>query len=214
MNKNLIALSILLGVVGSLAAKTYFKPSPVTMGVNSQMALSKLASDMNKTLPMMIDKDTELVATVGLPDMFVYNYRLVNHAAQDLDPKKNQRIDEARHHQQRLYNPGNERAVSTEGSILTVLLRRQRSTARHFHRCDPAGLQGLALCFRSNSEVKIGLASPFLRIPQFFQSRLVDSIPNRRIQGVLPTQRQRHTPRTDIRPFASLRNSSPQQWLT
>jgi hypothetical protein len=88
MNKNLIALSILLGVVGSLAAKTYFKPSPVTMGVNSQMALSKLASDMNKTLPMMIDKDTELVATVGLPDMFVYNYRLVNHAAQDLDPKK------------------------------------------------------------------------------------------------------------------------------
>jgi hypothetical protein len=88
MNKNLIALSIVLGVAGSLAAKTYFKPSPETIDVNSQIGLSKLASDMNKTLPMMIDKDTELVATVGLPDMFVYNYRLVNHVVQDLDPQK------------------------------------------------------------------------------------------------------------------------------
>jgi hypothetical protein len=88
MNKNLIALSIILGVAGSIGAKTYFKPSPATIDVTSQTALSKLASDMNKTLPMMIDKDTELVATIGLQGTFVYNYRLVNHVAQDLDPQK------------------------------------------------------------------------------------------------------------------------------
>jgi hypothetical protein len=47
--------------------------------VRSQQVLNKVASDINKSLPMQVDKDTELLATVGLEGILVYSYRLVNH---------------------------------------------------------------------------------------------------------------------------------------
>lgn len=51
--------------------------------------LSKVASEVNKNVPMMVDKDTELMNTMGLEGVFVYNYRLVNLlSAKDLDLNK------------------------------------------------------------------------------------------------------------------------------
>jgi hypothetical protein len=48
-------------------------------------ALNRAASQVNKNLPMMVDKDTELVNTMGIPGKFVYSYRLPNHAAGNID---------------------------------------------------------------------------------------------------------------------------------
>ncbi|MBL8918894.1 MAG: hypothetical protein JNJ54_08555 [Myxococcaceae bacterium] len=58
----------------------FSKPGPT-----SARFLSGVASEVNKTLPMMLDKDTEFVSATGLEGTFVYNYRLVNHGAGDLD---------------------------------------------------------------------------------------------------------------------------------
>jgi hypothetical protein len=53
--------------------------------VRSQHVLNKVANDINKSLPMHVDKDTELLATVGLDGVFVYSYRLVNHSEAEID---------------------------------------------------------------------------------------------------------------------------------
>lgn len=54
--------------------------------VTSQRALSQMASELNKTLPMMVDKETELISAVGLEGVIAYNYRLVNISADNIRP--------------------------------------------------------------------------------------------------------------------------------
>ena len=54
--------------------------------VASPEVLARVAAEMNKTLPMMVDEDTELSSTIGVSGVLVYNYRLVNHSASDIDP--------------------------------------------------------------------------------------------------------------------------------
>jgi len=51
--------------------------------VASPEFLARVAAEMNKTLPMMVDKDTELSSTIGISGVLVYNYRLVNHSASE-----------------------------------------------------------------------------------------------------------------------------------
>jgi hypothetical protein len=53
--------------------------------VRSAAFLSEVAAQLNKQLPKAIDPDTELVSIAGLEGVFVYNYRLVNLTAGDLD---------------------------------------------------------------------------------------------------------------------------------
>jgi hypothetical protein len=53
--------------------------------VRSQRVLSKVASELNKTLPMQVDKETELMAVAGLEAVIVYSYRLINSSADDVD---------------------------------------------------------------------------------------------------------------------------------
>lgn len=49
-------------------------------------ALLQSAVEMNRTLPMMVDKDTRLDATTAGPGRrFTYSYTLINHAVADLD---------------------------------------------------------------------------------------------------------------------------------
>ena len=44
----------------------------------SQEFLGNIAAEINRSGPVMIDQETELMPAVGAPGMLVYNYRLVN----------------------------------------------------------------------------------------------------------------------------------------
>jgi hypothetical protein len=51
-------------------------------------ALQQAASQMNASLPMMVDKETRLDSTLALDGTFRYNYTLVNYPAESLDAGK------------------------------------------------------------------------------------------------------------------------------
>lgn len=79
-----------IGILAAVVAGTLGREGArVLLGgrddVRSQRVLSRVASDLNKTLPMQVDKDTELMATVGLEAVMVYSYRLINRSAGDVD---------------------------------------------------------------------------------------------------------------------------------
>jgi len=73
-------------VVGIFGQEIVRRLMPSNKRVISQATLSQLASEMNRKLPMMADRDTEVTSTIGLEGMFVYNYRLLNQRAEDVDP--------------------------------------------------------------------------------------------------------------------------------
>lgn len=54
----------------------------------SQEFLGKIAAEINRSGPVMIDQETELMPAVGAPAMLVYSYRLVSYSASQLDPDK------------------------------------------------------------------------------------------------------------------------------
>jgi hypothetical protein len=54
----------------------------------SQQSLSKVAAEINRSVPVMIDKETELLAVVGAEGMLIYNYRLVSYAVAQVDHGK------------------------------------------------------------------------------------------------------------------------------
>jgi hypothetical protein len=53
--------------------------------VRSAAFLNKVAAEVNKQLPKQIDAETELANITGLEGVFVYNYRLVNRLASQVD---------------------------------------------------------------------------------------------------------------------------------
>jgi len=92
MKKSNILLA-LIWVVGGLAVgylvwwvvPAYFqKPSDA----GSVEYLSRVAEDINRSVPMMIDPETELLPTEAAPATLIYNYRLVSYSAAQLDPQK------------------------------------------------------------------------------------------------------------------------------
>jgi hypothetical protein len=50
--------------------------------------LSKVAAEMNQSVPAMIDAETELLPITAEPSLLIYNYRLVNYSAAQIDPEK------------------------------------------------------------------------------------------------------------------------------
>ena len=54
----------------------------------SQEALGKIAEEINRSGPVMIDQETELMPAVGAPGMLVYSYRLVSYSVTQLDHNK------------------------------------------------------------------------------------------------------------------------------
>jgi hypothetical protein len=50
--------------------------------------LSKIAAEINRSVPVMIDKETELMPTSGHEGMLIYNYRLVAYSVSQLDHQK------------------------------------------------------------------------------------------------------------------------------
>ena len=54
----------------------------------SEKRLSKIAAEVNRSVPVMIDKETELTAVEGHEGMLIYNYRLVPYSVRQLDHQK------------------------------------------------------------------------------------------------------------------------------
>ncbi|HSE85947.1 MAG TPA: hypothetical protein VLJ79_06995 [Candidatus Binatia bacterium] len=54
----------------------------------SQEFLGKMAAEINRSVPVMIDQETELMPAVGAPGMLIYNYRLVNVSSVQVDHNK------------------------------------------------------------------------------------------------------------------------------
>lgn len=54
----------------------------------SQEYLSRIAAEINRSVPVMIDQETELMPVAGAPGMLIYNYRLVSYSVTNLDHQK------------------------------------------------------------------------------------------------------------------------------
>ena len=53
---------------------------------NKQQFLRQIASELNESLPIAVNRDTLLENVTPHPDGLVYNYILVNYSSQDLSP--------------------------------------------------------------------------------------------------------------------------------
>jgi len=90
INRNLVKpiVWIMVGVftAGTVwwAASDYLaKPDP-----SSARHLREVADQINRSMPVMIDKEPELMPSAGYDGMLVYNYRLVSYSASQIDPRK------------------------------------------------------------------------------------------------------------------------------
>jgi hypothetical protein len=54
----------------------------------SKEYLSRVAAEINRSVPIMIDKETELLPSAAEMGMLIYNYRLVSFSAAQIDPHK------------------------------------------------------------------------------------------------------------------------------
>lgn len=54
----------------------------------SQEYLSRIAAEINRSVPVMIDQETELMPVAGAPGMLIYNYRLISYSVTKLDHQK------------------------------------------------------------------------------------------------------------------------------
>ena len=54
----------------------------------SQEFLGKIAAEINRSVPLMIDQETELMPAAGAPGMLIYNYRLVSYSAAQVDSQR------------------------------------------------------------------------------------------------------------------------------
>jgi hypothetical protein len=62
---------------------SYQKDNP-----RSLESLSRVAAELNRSVPVLIDKETELLSTTGAEAMLIYNYRLVRYSLSQLDPNQ------------------------------------------------------------------------------------------------------------------------------
>ena len=87
MKKPLIWLTAIL-VIGYLVfwvGPQWFKKE---IDPRSQERLKELAAELNRFVPVMIDKETELTSVEGHEGMLIYKYRLVPYSVAQLDHAK------------------------------------------------------------------------------------------------------------------------------
>ncbi len=77
-----IVVAMFAGTIGRDAVRSLFRHEP---DPRSQAFLGKVASELNRNLPMAVDQETELVNVLGLEATIVYNYRLINISSSELD---------------------------------------------------------------------------------------------------------------------------------
>jgi hypothetical protein len=66
-------------IAAYFSARVLKKPNPP----GSVDWLKTVASEINKSLPVMIDAETQLTAVIGANNQMIYNYRLVNLSVED-----------------------------------------------------------------------------------------------------------------------------------
>jgi hypothetical protein len=80
-----IGAGVLLGFLVWRVVPEYFKARE---DPRSQAHLSRIAAELNRSVPFMIDKETELMPAQGVDGIFIYNYRLVSYSASQIDPNR------------------------------------------------------------------------------------------------------------------------------
>jgi hypothetical protein len=80
-----VTLGVLAALLGAFVARQATSRLFGPQDVSSAAALGKVAADINKGLPMMLNKDIELVTTIGLDGMFIYKARLVDRSLDAID---------------------------------------------------------------------------------------------------------------------------------
>jgi len=68
-------IAILVAMVVGFGVESYMKK---INGPSSMRTLNKVADEMNKSLPMMVDSETQLTNVIGMDKKFVYNYELIH----------------------------------------------------------------------------------------------------------------------------------------
>jgi hypothetical protein len=80
-----VVVGVVAGLLGWWLLAGYFKG---TEDPRSIERLSREAAQLNRSLPVLIDKETELTVTEVAQAMFIYKYRLVNVSADKADHVK------------------------------------------------------------------------------------------------------------------------------
>jgi hypothetical protein len=80
-----LGAGVLLGYLAWRVVPEYFRKEE---DPRSQEYLSRIAAEINRSVPVMIDQETELMPVAGAPGMLIYNYRLVSYSVTKLDHQK------------------------------------------------------------------------------------------------------------------------------
>jgi hypothetical protein len=80
-----IVAGALLGYLVLQVGPAYFSGQEDPRSVKH---LGKIAAEINRSVPVMIDQETELLPAVGAPGMLIYNYRLVSYSVTQLNASK------------------------------------------------------------------------------------------------------------------------------
>jgi hypothetical protein len=92
MKKNFI-LRAILWVVAAVAAGYlvwWFIPIVLQNSADPRSLehLTQVAAEINRSIPVMIDQETELLPAQAAEAMLIYNYRLVGYSAAQINPDK------------------------------------------------------------------------------------------------------------------------------
>jgi hypothetical protein len=87
MKKSLlwIAVGVVAGCLAFWAIPQMFQER---LDPRSAERLGKIAAELNRSVPVMIDKETELTLVEGHEAMLIYKYRLVPYSVSQLDHQK------------------------------------------------------------------------------------------------------------------------------
>jgi hypothetical protein len=92
MSKPAFTKTVIWVVAGALLGYLVLKVGPAYFSgqedPRSVKHLGKIAAEINRSVPVMIDQETELLPAVGAPGMLIYNYRLVSYSVTQLNASK------------------------------------------------------------------------------------------------------------------------------
>jgi hypothetical protein len=81
-----VAGGVAVGLLVWWVLPAYFSSAPPDP--RSPDYLNKIAAEINRSVPVMIDEETELLPTTTGHAMLIYNYRLVKYSVAQLDHQK------------------------------------------------------------------------------------------------------------------------------
>jgi hypothetical protein len=80
----IIAALVVVWAVWWLLPRSYQKDE----NPRSLESLRRVAAELNRSVPVMIDKETELLTAEGAEEMLIYEYRLVGYSLSQFDPSQ------------------------------------------------------------------------------------------------------------------------------